>query len=301
MRLAYHKGKNVGDAINPIIFDHFLGREFFNEKDETYLLGIGSIIGLKGKLPGKKVVFSSGWGDDEATYGELPSIDSTWDIRALRGPLTADALKVSRSAAVLDGAYLIRRKWKRDCDPVPGRVGFIPHHKSLDFYTGWDRVCADSGLEFIDVRLDPREFMSQLWRCERVVTEAMHGAIFSDAYRIPWIPIRLYGHINEFKWQDWWASLCLDPCAHWAPTKLHSADFFADLLTQREFPGFLAPTLAKVVLVFRKRKMKRWLSQISSRESYLSDEVILDSLIEELLCRLDGMANDYKSCENPLF
>lgn len=62
MKLAYHTGNNVGDAINPLIFDHFLGADFFDGREETHLLGIGSILGLKAGLPGRKIVFSSGWG-----------------------------------------------------------------------------------------------------------------------------------------------------------------------------------------------------------------------------------------------
>jgi succinoglycan biosynthesis protein ExoV len=35
----------------------------------------------------------------------------------------------------------------------------------------------------------------------------MHGAIIADTLRTPWIPVKCYSNILEFKWQDWCGSL----------------------------------------------------------------------------------------------
>jgi hypothetical protein len=296
MQLSYHQGANVGDAINPLIFGFYLGEEFFDDLDDVSLLGIGSIIGLKSGLAGKKLVFSSGLGGgDPATYGAAPIIGEDWDVRAVRGPLTACALNLPEQTAVVDGAYLVRDTLPRLIGSVPGRVGFIPHHMSLGFFVDWDRVCEEAGLFFLDVRLQPLEFMERLWSCESVLSEAMHGAIFADAYGIPWMPLRLYGHINEFKWNDWWASVDLAPVSHWVPTRLHSVSFFASLIKSRGVPSIFCRPAARLVLWMRRRKVVRWLRQVASCEYYLSDRQTLAGRIEELHKRLVKLKSDYGS------
>ena len=42
------------------------------------------------------------------------------------------------------------------------------------------------------------------------MTEALHGAIVADALRVPWIAVKLFDHIIEFKWRDWCRSLGLN-------------------------------------------------------------------------------------------
>lgn len=292
MNLAFHEGKNVGDAINPVIFKRFLGCEPSGADDGVNLLGIGSVIGLKAGLSGRKVVFSSGWADDAECYGLLPKLGGDWDIRCVRGPLTAEALGLSESVAVVDGAYLIEKIWRRSALSVLGRVGFIPHHRSLDFYD-WAGICDEAGVEFLDVRLEPKLFMERLWRCERVVTEAMHGAIFADAYGIPWLAIRLYGHINEFKWRDWWASVGIAPKSFRAPALLHSAEFMSALIESREVPRLFSMLGARAVIWVRRRKVIRWLRQIMHSEFHLSDREVLASRVKELEVRLSRLKSDY--------
>ncbi len=36
-----------------------------------------------------------------------------------------------------------------------------------------------------------------------VISEAMHGAIIADAFRIPWASVCFGGKVNEMKWHDW--------------------------------------------------------------------------------------------------
>jgi succinoglycan biosynthesis protein ExoV len=42
----------------------------------------------------------------------------------------------------------------------------------------------------------------------------MHGAIVADAVRVPWVPVRLYEQVLDFKWRDWCQAVALD----YAPT-----------------------------------------------------------------------------------
>lgn len=56
--------------------------------------------------------------------------------------------------------------------------------------------------------------MSELAGCGRVLCESMHGAIFADAYGIPWRPVSgsslgIEKSTHAFKWTDWTASVGL--------------------------------------------------------------------------------------------
>ena len=64
-------------------------------------------------------------------------------------------------------------------------------------------------MTFIDPGGEVDEVLAAIRGCELVVAEAMHGAIIADALRIPWIPVRCYDHILDFKWRDWCESLQL--------------------------------------------------------------------------------------------
>ncbi|MGB3298916.1 MAG: polysaccharide pyruvyl transferase family protein [Phormidesmis sp.] len=292
MRLTYYTGQNFGDALNPLIFEHFLNANVLNSSSDVELLGIGTIFGIKQSAL-KKVVFSSGVSDNESIYGPIPHIDERYDIRAVRGPLTAQALNLPPECAVTDGAALIKTVFPRSVESVPGRVGFIPHHKSLGFYDSWPAIADKAGLVFLDVRKDPEVFIQELWKCESVVTEAMHGAIVADTYGIPWIPIKLYSHISEFKWMDWASSVQVEMMFRTSKSRLHSPDFFANLMVQRGLPLFISKSLAPALLRWRIQKTVQWLRSVSDEEGYLSDRTHLNSLIDELLRRLKKLRMDY--------
>ena len=54
---------------------------------------------------------------------------------------------------------------------------------------------------------DVEAVVGEIIRCDVLLTEAMHGAIIADAYRIPWAPVKTNSSILDFKWLDWCASL----------------------------------------------------------------------------------------------
>lgn len=220
-------------------------------------------------------------------------MDEAWDVRAVRGPLTAAALGLPDTAVLLDGAYLATEPLKRALPSESGRIGFIPHHKSLDFFPHWEALAEEAGLVFLDVRLPPRDFMERLWRCESVLAEAMHGAIFADAYGIPWVPVRLYGHISEFKWKDWWGSLGMEPKIHRCPAKLHPPPFLAEVILRRGSPAVLARPAAQIVLIQRKAAAVRWLRSLRRASCFLSDRTRVLELTSELRSRLDQIKKDY--------
>ncbi len=205
MELKYARD-NYGDELNPYIFNHYLNNPFGKEKNSIFL-GIGSILGMfKGGSIQTKVVFSSGYAaGQERTYGKKPKIDDSYKIFCVRGPLTSEILNIDVSLAVLDGAYLLRGM----IDELPVKkykVSFMPHYGSVHLYD-WQYICSELGLNFINPKDDVETVLNAILDSERLITEALHGAITADAFRIPWAAVKLHSQINAFKWQDWSKSL----------------------------------------------------------------------------------------------
>src|SRR5690606_31259610 len=69
---------------------------------------------------------------------------------------------------------------------------------------------------FIDPRAPVDHTLALLRRCERIITEAMHGAIVADALRIPWHRVSVLAWRREgfdvasLKWLDWGLSAGVD-------------------------------------------------------------------------------------------
>src|SRR5437764_1474487 len=105
MKLLYWKEPtgNFGDDLNPILWPRLLPG-VLDDDGRCLFVGIGTL--LTNALPKEplKVVFGSG-----AWLGRpLPTLDGTYRISFVRGPLTAEVLGLDRSAAITDPAVLVR-------------------------------------------------------------------------------------------------------------------------------------------------------------------------------------------------
>lgn len=207
--LGYQKSSfgNVGDDLNPWLIRRLLPNVAFEESDKV-LLCIGSIIVAdRWERYTTKLVLGSG----ARSLGRIPVLDNSWDIRFVRGPRSAAALKVP---SISDPALLISRY----VSPTNIRkgIGIVPYYRSNRRI--WQAAAAQVGARIISPRLDVESFIEAISSCERVFCEAMHGAIFADALRIPWRPISFQNSLFEgethlFKWSDWAESveLTFDP------------------------------------------------------------------------------------------
>ena len=202
MQLYYCRcdGGNVGDDLNPWLWPKLIPRLIDN--DPTHLcIGIGSI--LNDRIPAAKhyTVLTSG------VAGVPPSrARGTWDIVALRGPLSKRKMQTTKRFPLLDGAYLAPKLLPALDRGTACNVGYIPHWKSIEIGQ-WEQVCERAEVQLIDPRQSVETFIRELIGCDRVACEAMHGAILADAYGIPWTPVKAYCHTTEFKWRDWGGSL----------------------------------------------------------------------------------------------
>ena len=202
MKLIYFKDqRNFGDDLNTLMWQHLLPKEFLDEDPSELFLGIGSILWDYLPKDARKIVVGSGYGG----YTAAPAIDDSWDILFIRGPKTADALKVSRKKAITDSAVLLRHIPLPA--PQPGiKTAFMPHFESVDRGT-WQQACRFAGIHMIDPTDTAEAILAQIRGASLLITEAMHGAIVADALRTPWIPIRPIHQQHRMKWHDWTDSM----------------------------------------------------------------------------------------------
>lgn len=219
----YRSTTNFGDHMNSWLWPELIP-ELLQRDDDIRLVGIGSLLSRNLDLvAGPKVVFSTGSG-----YSTLPSPQQAekWDIRCVRGPLTARYLGLDPEKSITDGAWLINQ--------LPGFSGlatarsgtvFVPHW-STAAYGNWRGICEHGGLTYVDP-LDGRDVVfPALQNAELAIVESLHGAIIADYYRTPWIAVASPKRILKFKWLDWCKSLDME----YSPYMLPPSDYLDCLL-----------------------------------------------------------------------
>lgn len=197
-----HHG-NFGDDLNLWLWDALLPG-FRDVHPDTLLVGVGTVLNPT-LLPAgqKKLVIGSGYG-----YGTPPDVSdpSEWDIRAVRGPLTAAKLGLSPDKAITDPAAMIADMPEFRNLPKIHKKTFIPHWESAEFGM-WNAVCEPVGLTYLDPRGEAKSVIRHIAQSELIIAESMHGAILADAFRVPWVAVSSSRSINNFKWNDWAASV----------------------------------------------------------------------------------------------
>lgn len=214
MKLYYYVDTrgNFGDDLNPWLWPKLLPG-IIDEDESELFVGVGTLLNNNVPRAPSKVVFGSGVG-----YGTAPPlIDATWKFYCVRGPLTAKCLGLPIGLAITDPAALVSTIFET-VDSTRSGLAFIPHHVSA-WNLDWARICQEVGIRYIDPRKDVDTVLREISSSSAVITEAMHGAILADALRIPWMPVVLYDHVLESKWQDWTQSLNLK----YDPVKLEGA------------------------------------------------------------------------------
>lgn len=198
---------NFGDDMNRWIWDALLPG-FRDWRDDTTLIGIGTILNTQLALPeGRKLVLGSGTG-----YGSLPELEPAdmWDVRAVRGPLSAARLDLPNEKGIVDPAMMLPRLAEfSEVAKTGTKPLFIPHC-SNDTRHDWVRICDAIGVEFVSPRGDARIIIQKIAEAPLVLAESMHAAIVADAFRTPWVALSVAGTVNKPKWMDWAESVKVD-------------------------------------------------------------------------------------------
>ena len=199
-----HPAGNFGDDLNAWIWDALLPG-WHSWTTAATLIGVGTILNTELPLPeGRKLVVGSGTG-----YGRIPDVTNPaqWDLRALRGPLSAERLGVPRDVGIVDPAMMLPRLPEFADIPRSGTQPlFVPHLSGATRHD-WPRVCRRAGLRYVSPCGEARAVIEEIARAPLVLAESLHAAIIADAFRTPWIAVSVSNLINRDKWADWAASL----------------------------------------------------------------------------------------------
>ncbi|NCP63945.1 MAG: polysaccharide pyruvyl transferase family protein [Paraglaciecola sp.] len=273
MELGYFKGNinNVGDDLNYFLWTRLLGDKLTPNQDSVFI-GIGSVLDGRFDKYAKKVVFGTGARGAHL----LPTIDTSWNIRFVRGPLTCEALaaKGQVSKYITDPAILAAKYFKQV--DKPQKLGLIPYFRTDHGH--WQNVADALGAELISPTLSVEAFTEKLAQCKLVLTEAMHGAIIADSMRIPWIPYSSFTLAHEqsthvFKWTDWCRSMELE---------------FVDTKLPILWPNNKFPLLSGLARIAKQKYIVHTLKKLVDQgKTYLSKDSVFTNKLAEVEKELD--------------
>ncbi|MGD8366434.1 MAG: polysaccharide pyruvyl transferase family protein [Desulfobacterales bacterium] len=173
-----------------------------------FLVGIGTILDERlERLSGKLLILGAGYRPTARRVVVQPN----WSVGFVRGPLTAQKLGLDADMAFTDPALLVAEWWENSAGSS-ARIGFVPHFRTSQVID-CRKACERSGLVFIDPTWPTETVLKTICGMDRVIAEAMHGAIVADALGIPWLRIKALSWrfetnaVSEFKWADWAGSM----------------------------------------------------------------------------------------------
>ena len=184
MQLFYYKAEagNFGDDLNSWLWPQLIPTlEASTAAD--WLVGVGTILDERLlAVSGRKLILGAGFRPTKWHAVVQPD----WDIRFVRGPLTARSLSLPMNLPLSDPALLVANFWPRS-EQQSQAVGFMPHFvtaRSIDCR----RACELARVSLIDPRWETTESpLIAISSMDRVIAEGMHGAIVADALGVPWV------------------------------------------------------------------------------------------------------------------
>lgn len=221
---------NFGDDLNLWLWD-FLLPGFRDVAPDVLLVGVGTVLNADLlKSGGRKLVVGSGFG-----YGALPDMrDKTlWDIRCVRGPLTAEKVGLPEAFGIIDPAVMVADMPEFQSIERNGGTIFVPHWEST-IGSLWPELCRLAGIGYVDPCGEAKSVIRAIASAELVVAESMHAAILADAFRVPWVAVTTSQSINSFKWTDWARSVGVE----YAPRRLPISSRAEAIAKGASFWGF---------------------------------------------------------------
>lgn len=206
--------KNIGDAINPFLFENITNREIINSNSILNILNkdkfffIGSVLD---QIDNNSIVVGAGF------ISEDSPVKAPKSIYAVRGPLTRAKFisnNIRCPKIYCDPGLLVSRVFKFH-KQKKYKYGLVPHYVDFDNLV-LSKVKDNLEFKILNVHDNHEIFLEELNQCEFIFSSSLHGIIFAISYSIPcvWIKFsnKIYG--EDFKFRDFYASLNLkiEPC-----------------------------------------------------------------------------------------
>lgn len=202
--------KNIGDALNPFLFEKITEKKVINLQ-EVLNLGIKPVYSFIGSVLDNSsvrnlTVIGSGFKREDSRVIIKPK-----KVVACRGPLTRNKLLKAGVVEVPeiygDPAILLPMFFDPDVEKTY-KFGIIPHYidHNAELITFWKNK---PEVKFIDVFSDLETFVNDLKSCEYTFSSSLHGVILSHAYGVPSVWIKLSEKIagGNFKFDDYFQSV----------------------------------------------------------------------------------------------
>lgn len=198
---------NIGDTLSPVIVNWVLNQKNIvpncEKKRTIHLLALGSIIGL---LDYDAII----WGSGIHKFSSIANIARQsdyvkYDIRAVRGPLTRQALMASGYECPEiygDPAILMPLIYQKQSEKKY-RFTLIPHMNMIDEQNEkYGKI-----LNVLDVRTtDYKAFIDELTASECVISASLHGIILAESYGVPAVLLMNGMESEILKYYDWYWS-----------------------------------------------------------------------------------------------
>lgn len=199
--------KNFGDLLSSLLIEKFTHLRWEHSKpDDADLVVVGSILE---HLP-------EHWNGVIAGAGKLHEKSKLKfphaKILAVRGPLTAKDFKGKGHHNIVLGDPGLLADELVPMQDKEYILGLIPHWS--DTSLEHNPIFTKYRPKIIRVDDDPIKVITEISKCQKIVSSSLHGIVLADAFGIPRrieIAPRMLSHPHQeggiFKWQDYAASL----------------------------------------------------------------------------------------------
>jgi hypothetical protein len=194
MKSFWHKTKNFGDTLTPIIIEYILGEklEYADSEESGKLLAIGSILKY---VKENDVVWGSGL--NESIKIKAPKGAK---FLAVRGPITRSFVIPENVVPEIygDPAILIPLIYNPTIEKTY-EVGLLSH------YVDKALISSKNGEKLIDIEADWKTVIDEILSCKKIIASSLHGIICAEAYGIPAV-WAVYSDMiigGEMKYQDY--------------------------------------------------------------------------------------------------
>lgn len=210
VHLEYYKdATNLGDLLSPVIYDYMLQQGGLTQaspaakKKPTHLTALGSLLGGRGDFD------MTVWGSGLMRFSAVKQISrkkiyQTLDVRSVRGPVTAAALKdcgIACPSVYGDPAVLMPFIYTPPKTERKGTV-LITHYLVPN-----EEYRKREDITFLDIQTaDYKGFIDTVASAEKVISSSLHGIILAETYGTPAVFLKEGMDAVLLKFYDWYYS-----------------------------------------------------------------------------------------------